>query len=192
MPVYIEKSGDLVGCYHSGTDDGQTRKDRATQPTDHGLLRWAIKTNRWTDILTVGWISSVKSSEKRRNGIIDPWWICKLQTDLLGIPAHLKRKVKTALFVISQEKCISLLNGPIQILATPASSCISWPKYLIKFCFDGFVHLFVLKTHKALFGQRKCSKNCSGPARAVQRTPGRMKLTSRNLSTLIFQFQKEE
>ena len=27
MPVYIEKSGDLVGCYHSGTD-GQTNKER--------------------------------------------------------------------------------------------------------------------------------------------------------------------
>ena len=38
MPVYIEKYGDLVGCYHSGTTK---RKDRATQPMDHGLLRWA-------------------------------------------------------------------------------------------------------------------------------------------------------
>ena len=27
MPVYIEKSGDLVGCYHSGTD-GQTNKHK--------------------------------------------------------------------------------------------------------------------------------------------------------------------
>ena len=40
MPVYIEKSGDLVGCYHSGTNE-QTRKDRATQPLDYGRLRWA-------------------------------------------------------------------------------------------------------------------------------------------------------
>ena len=40
MPVYIEKSGDLVGCPHSGTDD-RTRKDRATQPMDQGRLRWA-------------------------------------------------------------------------------------------------------------------------------------------------------
>ena len=38
MPVHIEKSGDLVGCYHSRTDE-QTRKDRATQPMDHGRLR---------------------------------------------------------------------------------------------------------------------------------------------------------
>ena len=28
MPVYIEKSGDLVRCHHSGTDN-RTRKDRA-------------------------------------------------------------------------------------------------------------------------------------------------------------------
>ena len=28
-------------CYHSGTNE-QTRKDRATQPIDHGRLRWAI------------------------------------------------------------------------------------------------------------------------------------------------------
>ena len=31
MPVFIENSGDLVGCYHSGTDrrtDGQTNKER--------------------------------------------------------------------------------------------------------------------------------------------------------------------
>ena len=42
MSVYIEKSGDLVGCYHSGTTNKQTkRKDRATQPMDHGRLRWA-------------------------------------------------------------------------------------------------------------------------------------------------------
>ena len=27
MPVYIEKSGDLVGCHHSGTDK-QTKKER--------------------------------------------------------------------------------------------------------------------------------------------------------------------
>ena len=45
MPLYIEKSGNLVGCYHSGTDrqtNKWTRKDRATQPMDHGRLRWAI------------------------------------------------------------------------------------------------------------------------------------------------------
>ena len=45
MPVYIEKSGDLVGCYHSRTDgqtNEQTRKDRATQPMDHGRPKWAI------------------------------------------------------------------------------------------------------------------------------------------------------
>ena len=44
MPVYIEKSGDLVGCYHSGTNEqpnNRTRKDRATQPMDHGRLRRA-------------------------------------------------------------------------------------------------------------------------------------------------------
>ena len=40
MPVYIEKYGDLFGCHHSGTT---TRKDRATQPMDHGRLRWAKK-----------------------------------------------------------------------------------------------------------------------------------------------------
>ena len=38
MPVYIEKYGDLFGCHNSET----TRKDRATQPMDHGRLRWAI------------------------------------------------------------------------------------------------------------------------------------------------------
>ena len=37
------RSGDLVGCHHSGTDE-QKRKDRATQPMDHGRLRWAILT----------------------------------------------------------------------------------------------------------------------------------------------------
>ena len=37
MPVYIEKSEDLFGCYHSGTNN-QTRKDGATQP-----LHWTIK-----------------------------------------------------------------------------------------------------------------------------------------------------
>ena len=42
MPVYIEKSGDLVGCNHSETTNKWTRKDRATQPLDHGKLRWAI------------------------------------------------------------------------------------------------------------------------------------------------------
>ena len=41
MPVYIEKSGDLVGCHHSRTDD-RTRKDRASQPMDHELLRGEI------------------------------------------------------------------------------------------------------------------------------------------------------
>ena len=43
MTVYIEKSGDLVGCYYSGTDgqrtNERTRKDGATQPMDHGRLR---------------------------------------------------------------------------------------------------------------------------------------------------------
>ena len=33
----------MVGCYHSGgTNDEQKRKDRATQPMDHGRLRLAI------------------------------------------------------------------------------------------------------------------------------------------------------
>ena len=41
MSVYIEKSGDLVGCHYSGTDD-RTKKDRATQQMDQGLLIWAI------------------------------------------------------------------------------------------------------------------------------------------------------
>ena len=35
------KSGDLVGCYHSGTNERRTRKNRATQPIDYGRLRWA-------------------------------------------------------------------------------------------------------------------------------------------------------
>ena len=31
------------GCHNSGRDNEQrTRKDRATQPMDHGRLRWAI------------------------------------------------------------------------------------------------------------------------------------------------------
>ena len=38
------RSGDLVRCYHSGTTDRPKRKDRATQPLDHGKLRWA---KRW-------------------------------------------------------------------------------------------------------------------------------------------------
>ena len=64
--------------------------------------------------------------------------------------------------------------------------CI-WPKYLMAFIsqvikFVLFVKIFV----KTLF--RKCSKNCSGPKRRVQRSWGRMKLTSRNKSTLIFNF----
>ena len=33
------RSGDLVRCYHSGTTDRTKRKDRATQPLDHGRLR---------------------------------------------------------------------------------------------------------------------------------------------------------
>ena len=38
MPVYIEKYGDLVGCHHRRTTNKrQTRKDRATQPMDHGM-----------------------------------------------------------------------------------------------------------------------------------------------------------
>ena len=41
MPVYNDKRGDYVGCYHSRTNDNRTRKDRATQPLDHGRLRWA-------------------------------------------------------------------------------------------------------------------------------------------------------
>ena len=28
MPVYIEKSGDLVGCHHSGTTTTTTNKER--------------------------------------------------------------------------------------------------------------------------------------------------------------------
>ena len=32
------RSGDLVGCHHGGTTK-QKRKDRATQPMDHGRLR---------------------------------------------------------------------------------------------------------------------------------------------------------
>merc|ERR1712155_383799 len=36
------RSRDLVGCYHSGTTDRPKRKDRATQPLDHGRLRRAI------------------------------------------------------------------------------------------------------------------------------------------------------
>ena len=28
MPVHIEKSGDLVGCYHSGTDTQTNNKER--------------------------------------------------------------------------------------------------------------------------------------------------------------------
>ena len=43
----MKKSGYLIGCYHSGTNkqtnEWQTRKDRATQPLDHGRLRWAIR-----------------------------------------------------------------------------------------------------------------------------------------------------
>ena len=38
--LYIsKKNGDLVGCHHSGTGNEQKRKDRATQPMDHGRLR---------------------------------------------------------------------------------------------------------------------------------------------------------
>ena len=33
------RSGDLVGCHHSRTNKRRTRKDRATQPMDHGRLR---------------------------------------------------------------------------------------------------------------------------------------------------------
>lgn len=40
MPVYIDKSGDLVGRYHSRTtNDERTRTDRATQPLDYRGLR---------------------------------------------------------------------------------------------------------------------------------------------------------
>ena len=39
MPQYIEKMEDLVGYYHlAGRTDKRTRKDRATQPMDHGRL----------------------------------------------------------------------------------------------------------------------------------------------------------
>ena len=33
MPVNIEKSGDLVGCHHSGTD-GRTNKERYSYSAD--------------------------------------------------------------------------------------------------------------------------------------------------------------
>ena len=40
MPVYIEKSEDVTIAQR--TKEQRTRKDRATQPMDHGRLRWAI------------------------------------------------------------------------------------------------------------------------------------------------------
>ena len=44
MPVYIEKSGDFIGCYNTGRTNKRTRKDWATRTQsamDHGWLRWA-------------------------------------------------------------------------------------------------------------------------------------------------------
>ena len=54
--------------------------------------------------------------------------------------------------------------------------------------FDGFYFSNLWKYLSRKYLSRKCSKNCSGPKRTVQRTSGRMKLTSRNKSTLIFHF----
>ena len=37
MPVYIEKRGDLVGCYHSGTNNEQG-KIELLRTMDHGTM----------------------------------------------------------------------------------------------------------------------------------------------------------
>ena len=55
MPVYIEKYGDLFGCHHSGTTT--TRKDRATQPMDHGSWKAEISNYCVTLAAAVTWQS---------------------------------------------------------------------------------------------------------------------------------------
>ena len=69
MPVNIEKNGDLVGCRHNGTTKKRrTRKDRATQPMDHGRLRCAINSTKHSNRRgrIKGFFNNLK---KRRIGI---------------------------------------------------------------------------------------------------------------------------
>ena len=42
MPVYIEKSGDLVGCYHSGTDE-RTNERTTEQGKIELLSQWTME-----------------------------------------------------------------------------------------------------------------------------------------------------
>ena len=47
----LKKSGGWVGCYHSGTTNEQTRKDRATQPIGPGAAdmskkKWKSKSHQ--------------------------------------------------------------------------------------------------------------------------------------------------
>ena len=44
LGVWGKLKWDLVRCHHGGTNERTNkRKDRATQPMDHGRLRWAIQ-----------------------------------------------------------------------------------------------------------------------------------------------------
>ena len=55
------------------------------------------------------------------------WWSLSCSE----LELNLMKRMGKQLFVISEEKCNPVLNGSIQISATPAS-CI-WPKYLMAF-----------------------------------------------------------
>ena len=61
MPTYIEKSGDLVGT------NKQTRKNRATQPLDHGRLRWAIFHPVWKRDLSLSKLLALRRNPNNRS-----------------------------------------------------------------------------------------------------------------------------
>ena len=95
-----------------------------------------------------------------------------------------KEDGKTAFCYFCSEVHPPVLNGSIQISATPTRPHAFDPNiwWLL------FINWRSLWKYLWKYLSRKCSKNCSGPKRTVQRSLGRMKLTSRNKSTLIFHF----
>ena len=70
------KKGDLVACYHSGTNERRTRKDRATQPLDHGRPRWAVKVVTNNKCNTAYFCISLLENFKK--SITNAWYFCLL------------------------------------------------------------------------------------------------------------------
>ena len=46
MLVYVEKSGDMVGCYHSGTDRQTNKQGKKELLMDYGL--WTAEMSKWS------------------------------------------------------------------------------------------------------------------------------------------------